>query len=190
MKNFLVIGIIAVLAIAGYFIGSNLNNDEKQQKNTQTGEGRGERVGREGRNANPELRVRGRVMSISDSEIIVGTFEQQQRGGGDRAQFENLSDQERQALRAQRQAEREAQGEPEITGEKVIELTEETIFEKARGGFGRGGDGNREQGRDNQERPEPELVSRSEVAEGNTVNIILKKDTAQAERVMMVQQQQ
>jgi|GEM_PF-4896804 len=188
MKGIIAVAIIGVLGLMGYMAGTRTSGSENDVAAQQGGQNAGgtEVGGREGRGGNTESRVRGRVMSISDTEIIVGTFAQQQgRGdrGGERGQAQDLSEEERAALRAEREAERAAQGEPEITGEKVIMITDETIVSKGQGGFGggqrgRGGAGNDASGAQAQE---PETVERSEITEGAIVSITL--DEAQEKAV-------
>jgi hypothetical protein len=191
MKNIIVIGVIIILATAGYLIGTGFQSNESDvtqdssDSRDQNGISRGE-----DRNVDPSSRVRGRVMSITDTEIVVGTFAQRQGtdGGVDRAQIQDMSEQEREAFRAQRQAERGTQEEPEITGEKVITITNETTFTKG-GGFGPGGQrgGGRRQVEDESEtatentRPEPEQIEQSTIEEGMIISATLKDGTQEAE---------
>jgi len=177
-------GVIAALAFAGYFIGTGLKGGEvdvAQERGDSQIQGVDDR---DDRRFDPTSRVRGRVMSVSETEIIVGTFAQGQNGpgGADREQRQNLSEEERQAFRAQREAERAEAGEPEITGEKIITITETTSLMKGRGGFGRGQ--GRERGADQgAEQAMPEAIELSSIEEGMTVSITLVESTQDAESI-------
>ncbi|MCA9364818.1 MAG: hypothetical protein KC736_02910 [Candidatus Moranbacteria bacterium] len=188
MKNLIVVGIVVIIGIAGYFIGTDWGaKDDTTNLNKSSGSDDQRTTNQRNiENFNPDVNIRGRVMSISDTQIVVGTFAQRQNtaGGFDRTQMENMTDEERQAQRAQRQEERVAQGEPEITGEKVITLTDETKFVKGFGGFG----GGRGQGVEGEDVQVQEVIERSAIKEGETVTVILKEGTQEAESVSLQQQ--
>lgn len=184
MKNIVVMGVICILAIAGYVIGTSSGGTENgvvaETESRDGGRGDGEN-----RNFNPDSRVQGRVMSVSDTEIVVGTFARREggrNGGGDRGQIQEMSEQEREAFRAQRQAEREQEGEREITGEKIISITEETIFTQGRGGPGAGG---ARRGEGNGDQVEPEEIDRTLIEEGGTVSVMLKDGTQEAQSISL-----
>lgn len=196
MKNIITIGCIVLFAIVGYMIGVGLQggeDDVAQESGERVESNSADQVGQD---SDPASRVRGRVMSISDTEIIIGTYADRRgatSGGFNREQLQEMSEEDREAFRAQRQAERAAQGEPEITGEKVVTITQETIFTKGRGGFGgqRRQGGGRENGENRAQdaRPEPEQIDQSDIEEGMTINVILKEGTQEADTISVQEAQ-
>lgn len=171
MKNIVVVGGLVILAILGYMIGARPKSDNTKDA-TYT-------------NTSPEQSgydfssmLRGRVMSISGEELVLGTFAQREQSSFDRESVQSMSESERASFMAERRAEREAEGEPEITGEKIIIITESTEF--FRGTVGAGGAGFSNGDR---ERSEGEKIQRTDVEEGLTVNIVLKEGTLEAESV-------
>jgi len=180
MKTVVIIVGITILGGVGYFLGSRpssvdtgTNKDVLQQK-TEQGD-------KESSETSGEM-VRGRVMDISEEEIIVGLYKEQDRNTVDREKMESMSDSERQAFREGMRSQREAQGAPEIIGEKVLTLTNNTVYIKS---TGRPGQRNRSNKEGERGVFEGEEITHGEIKEDAIVNVIIKDDTQEVDRLIV-----
>lgn len=185
MKKIIIFTGVLALGVAGYFIGTSSSDGSSVQREEVAGVTTSGESGEDQVERNPDLIVRGRVMSISDEQIIVGTYERQQAGSADRAQLQNATEQEREAFRQERQLEGGGVAEePEITGEKIISLTADTEFYKGgESGRGRGAAGA-------QATPsEREQIDIGEIIEGATVTVELREGSTEAKSISLQTQQ-
>ena len=111
-------------------------------------------------------------MSISEEELVLGTFAQREQNNFDRETIQNMSESEREAFRAQRKAGNDSGAGPEIIGEKIIVITEETEFAKE--SVGSSGDFS-----------QAEEAQKSEIIEGLTVNVEVVEENLEAKRVII-----
>lgn len=183
MKNkVVVIAVIVVLAIGGYFAGTQLSKKKSEPANTEArnfsdsrndGRNWGRNIPRPDRDAD----IRGIVQSVGENKLVVGTFDisaNRSFGGnrspqGSREHIQSLSDEEREA---QGEQQYDAFREREVIGEATIAIATKTKIFKSGGMRDRQGNGG--------DAPE-EGVSLDAVAVGDNVLLWTTKDDTGAE---------